>query len=239
MAKNKKTIKTKPQPIYKILQNQGFGTRAYCWALIEAGDVTINGQECHDPETLYELEGLHWTIGEQTWNYREFVYLLMNKPAPYECSQKPQHHLSVLSILPSELRERDVQCVGRLDVDTTGLLLLSDDGQFIHKNTSPKKNVNKIYHATCSEPITEAMLHALKTGVLLHDENQTLAAVDAKTLNEHTNVLELTLREGKYHQVKRMIAAAGNHVTQLHRITVGEFTLPNDLKEGEWIFLDI
>ncbi len=237
MAKAKKS---KPLPIYKVLQNQGFGTRAYCRALIEAGDVMVNDAECLDADEVFDLDGLHWQIGDERWRYREHVYVLMNKPAPYECSQKPQHHLSVLSVLPSQLRERDVQCVGRLDVDTTGLLLLSDDGQFIHKNTSPKKNVDKVYHATCNEPLTEAMLNALKTGVLLHDENETLAAVDARVLSElGDNVLELVLREGKYHQVKRMVAAAGNHVEKLHRVRVGEFTLPTDLAEGEWVFLDL
>ena len=132
MAKSKKT---KPLPIDKILQQQGFGTRAYCRALIETGDVLVNGEMCDDPDEYFDLEGLNWQIDGQTWLYREHVYLLMNKPSNYECSQKPQHHMSVLSLLPIQLRNRDVQCVGRLDVDTTGLLLISDDGQFIHKNT--------------------------------------------------------------------------------------------------------
>ena len=163
-----------------------------------------------------------------------------NKPEGVECSQKPKHHKSVLTLLPSNLRERDVQCVGRLDVDTTGLLLLSDDGQFIHKNTSPKKNVDKIYHATCRHPISDEMITALKEGVLLHDENETLKAANAQVLTEKgDNVLELTLREGKYHQVKRMVAAAGNRVDALHRVEVGEFILPTDLKLGEWVLLDL
>ena len=237
MAKAKKA---KPLPIGRVLQNQGFGTRAYCYALIESGDVLVNGEPCFNPDAFFDLDGLHWQIGEHTWRYREHVYLLMNKPAPSECSQKPQHHLSVLSILPPELRERDVQCVGRLDVDTTGLLLLSDDGQFIHKNTSPKKNVDKVYHATCAQALTDEMLNALKTGILLHDENETLKAVDARVLSDvGENILELTLREGKYHQVKRMVAAAGNHVEQLHRVRVGEFSLPADLAVGEWVFLEL
>ena len=128
-----KAKKAKPLPIDKILQQQGFGTRAYCRALIETGEVLVNGAICDDPDELFDLADLSWQIDDETWQYREHVYLLMNKPANYECSQKPQHHMSVLSILPSQLRNRDVQCVGRLDVDTTGLLLISDDGQFIHK----------------------------------------------------------------------------------------------------------
>ena len=233
-----KAKKAKPLPIDKILQQQGFGTRAYCRALIETGEVLVNGAICDDPDELFDLADLSWQIDDETWQYREHVYLLMNKPANYECSQKPQHHMSVLSILPSQLRNRDVQCVGRLDVDTTGLLLISDDGQFIHKNTSPKKNVDKVYHATCRHVLTDEMLNALTAGVLLHDENETLKAVSARRLDENNpQLLELVLREGKYHQVKRMVAAAGNRVDELHRVRVGEFELPADLPIGQWTFL--
>ena len=235
MAKQKPK---KSLPIDKILQQQGFGTRAYCRALIETGDVIVNGQTCDDPDASFALEALSWEIDGETWQYREHVYLMMNKPANYECSQKPQHHLSVLSLLPVQFRNRDVQCVGRLDVDTTGLLLISDDGQFIHKNTSPKKQVDKVYHATCCHPLTETMLKALTNGVLLHDENETLKAVSARILDEENpKLLELILREGKYHQVKRMVAAASNRVEQLHRVRVGEYQLPADLKTGEWVYL--
>ena len=233
-----KTKKAKPLPIDKILQQQGFGTRAYCRALIEIGEVLVNGEACDNPDELFDLADLSWQIDNETWQYREHVYLLMNKPANYECSQKPQHHMSVLSIFPSQLRNRDVQCVGRLDVDTTGLLLISDDGQFIHKNTSPKKNVDKVYHATCRHPLTDEMLSALTAGVLLHDENETLKAVSARRLDEkNPQLLELVLREGKYHQVKRMVAAAGNRVNELHRVRVGEFELPADLPVGQWIYI--
>ena len=233
-----KTKKAKPLPIDKILQQQGFGTRAYCRALIEIGEVLVNGEACDNPDELFDLADLSWQIDNETWQYREHVYLLRNKPANYECSQKPQHHMSVLSILPSQLRNRDVQCVGRLDVDTTGLLLISDDGQFIHKNTSPKKNVDKVYHATCRHPLTDEMLSALTAGVLLHDENETLKAVSARRLDEkNPQLLELVLREGKYHQVKRMVAAAGNRVNELHRVRVGEFELPADLPVGQWIYI--
>ena len=233
-----KTKKAKPLPIDKILQQQGFGTRAYCRALIEIGEVLVNGEACDNPDELFDLADLSWQIDNETWQYREQVYLLMNKPANYECSQKPQHHMSVLSILPSQLRNRDVQCVGRLDVDTTGLLLISDDGQFIHKNTSPKKNVDKVYHATCRHPLTDEMLSALTAGVLLHDENETLKAVSARRLDEkNPQLLELVLREGKYHQLKRMVAAAGNRVNELHRVRVGEFELPADLPVGQWIYI--
>lgn len=231
--------KSKPLSLDKILQSQGFGTRAYCSALIEAGDVLVNGELCDNPNQTFIPDGLELTIEGEPHRYRAHVYLMLNKPAGYECSQKPTHHKTVLSLLPAYLRERNnqsVQPVGRLDVDTTGLLLLSDDGQFIHKNTSPKKQVDKIYHATCKHPITDDFLQSLKDGVLLHDEQQTIKAKDARALDEHT--LELTIMEGKYHQVKRMIAAASNRCEALHRVAIGEFVLPADLPVGEWVFID-
>ncbi|GHA75352.1 pseudouridine synthase [Formosimonas limnophila] len=231
--------KAKTLPLDKIIQGQGFGTRAYCRALIEAGVVTVQGQWCDDPDKSFALEELNFTINDEPHLYREHVYILLNKPAGFECSQKPKHHKSVLSLLPAYLRERSnqsVQPVGRLDVDTTGLLLLSDDGQFIHKNTSPKKQVDKTYHATCKHPITDEFLNQLKNGVLLHDENETIKANAARALDEYT--LELVISEGKYHQVKRMIAAASNRCEALCRIAVGEIELPKHLALGQWVFLE-
>jgi 16S rRNA pseudouridine516 synthase len=232
--------KAKPLPLDKIIQNQGFGTRAYCRALIEANDVMVRGAPCDDPDALFDLADLDFSIEGEPHRYRTNVYIVLNKPVDFECSQKPKHHKSVLALLPSYLRERSnqsVQPVGRLDVDTTGLLLLSDDGQFIHKNTSPKKQVDKVYHATCKHAMDDAFLTELKNGVLLHDENQTIKAVNARALTTH--LLELTIQEGKYHQVKRMIAAAGNRCEALHRLSVGEFSLPDDLAIGDWRFLEL
>jgi len=162
--------------------------------------------------------------------------VLLHKPAGYECSHHPKHHPSVFALLPQLLVERGVQCVGRLDQDTTGLLLFSDDGQFIHRMISPKKGIAKVYRATCAEPLTEAMLAALATGVQLSDEPAPIAALAVEALDAHT--LRLTLAEGKYHQVKRMIAAAGNHVDRLHREAVGAFALPADLPPGGWRWLE-
>jgi 16S rRNA pseudouridine516 synthase len=126
--------------------------------------------------------------------------------------------------------------VGRLDQDTTGLLLFSDDGQFIHRMISPKKGVAKVYRAVCAEPVTEAMLEALRSGVQLNDEPAPIAALACDKLEEFT--LRLTLAEGKYHQVKRMIAATGNRVETLHREAIGSYALPEDLQPGSWRWLE-
>ena len=222
--------------LYRILQSQGFGSRKGCIALARAGAVAVNGLPCDDPETEVDPAGLELTLDGVTWPYREKAYLLMHKPAGYECSHHPSHHPSVFSLLPPPLLQRGAQCVGRLDQDTTGLLLFSDDGQFIHRMISPKKGVAKVYRAVCAEPVTDAMLTALRSGVQLNDEPAPIAALACEKLDETT--LRLTLAEGKYHQIKRMIGATGNRVESLHREAVGGYALPADLPPGSWRWLE-
>ncbi len=221
----------------RILQSQGFGTRKYCRELIEDGEVSINGEVHDNYKELIETEGLVFTIFEEEWTYRQHVYICLNKPANFECSRKPSHHPGVLTLLPEQLSWRDVQPVGRLDHDTTGMLLMSDDGPFIHAQSSPKRHIPKIYVATTAEPITEALIQALLSGVQLHDEPAPLAAQSCVRLSEFQ--LQIILEQGKYHQVKRMLAAAGNHCAALTRTAIGQLQLASlGLEEGEWCYLD-
>ncbi|MHB1054231.1 MAG: 16S rRNA pseudouridine(516) synthase [Thiobacillus sp.] len=222
--------------LYRALQSQGFGSRKGSIALARAGAVAVNGLPCDDPETEVDPAGLELTLDGVTWPYREKAYVLMHKPAGYECSHHPRHHPSVFALLPPPLLQRGVQCVGRLDQDTTGLLLFSDDGQFIHRMISPKKCVAKVYRAICADPVSEAMLDALRSGVQLNDEPAPIAALACEKLDAST--LRLTLAEGKYHQVKRMIGATGNRVEALHREAVGAHALPADLPPGSWRWLE-
>jgi 16S rRNA pseudouridine516 synthase len=220
----------------RILQSQGFGSRKYCRALIEEGDVAIGGEVQDNYKALVETEGLVLTVFDEEWVYREHLYIALYKPANYECSRKPSHHEGVLTLLPEQFSWRDVQPVGRLDHDTTGLLLMSDDGAFIHAQSSPRRHVPKVYQATTAEPVTEALVGQLLAGVQLHDEPAPLAAVHCVQRGEHE--LEIVLEQGKYHQVKRMLAAAGNHCTALHRSQIGGLTLDSlGIKEGEWCYL--
>jgi 16S rRNA pseudouridine516 synthase len=218
-----------------ILFTQGFGSRRQCRALIAAGRVSVKGAPCTEPEADWPPDGLVFEVDGEPWLYRERAYLILNKPAGYECSREPQHHLSVFSLLPAQLTLRGVQCVGRLDEDTTGLLLLSDDGRFVHAYTSPKRKVPKTYLATTRHPLDDAQLTALREGVLLHGESKPVAA---EALARSDRQLELTINEGKYHQVKRMIAAAGNRCEALHRERIGELALPATLAPGAWRWLD-
>ncbi len=218
-----------------ILFSQGFGSRRQCRGLIETARVDVGGTACTDPAAPFDTDGLVFSVDGTPWTFHARAYLALNKPAGYECSRDPQHHASVFSLLPPPLVARGVQCVGRLDQDTTGLLLLSDDGQFVHAYTSPKRKVPKTYVATVRHPLDDTQLNALRSGVMLHGEPKPIAAIAADARDPH--VLALTVLEGKYHQVKRMVAAASNRVEALHRESVGGFTLPDTLAPGEWQWL--
>jgi 16S rRNA pseudouridine516 synthase len=221
----------------RILQSQGFGTRKYCRELIEDGEVSINGEVVRNYKTAIETDGLCLSIFDEEWQYRERVYLALHKPANFECSRKPSHHPGVLTLLPEQFGWREVQPVGRLDHDTTGLLLMSDDGAFIHAQSSPKKHIPKVYLATTAEPVSDALIASLLAGVQLHDEPAPLAAKICRKIAGHQ--LEIVLEQGKYHQVKRMLAAAGNHCAALQRTAIGQLTLAVlGLAEGEWCYLD-
>ena len=183
-------------------------------------------------------DGMPYRVQGTAWQYHERAYVLMHKPAGFECSHKPSAWPSVYTLLPSPLRVRPnknaiqgVQAVGRLDQDTTGLLLFSDDGQFIHRMCSPKHHVPKVYQVTCKHALDDAQITKLLDGVVLDDSPQPVRAAACVQTGELT--LDLTLTEGKYHQVKRMIAAVSNRVEGLHRASMGSLTL-GDVPSGGW-----
>lgn len=220
----------------RILQSQGFGSRKECRAIIRAGLFGVAGEIIEDPFAEIDVAGLVFEVDGQSWRFHEKAYLVLNKPTDHECSHKAQHHASVFSLLPIELVRRDVQCVGRLDHDTTGLLLLSDDGQFIHYWSSGKKRIPKVYEVTVKHAVSDEMIASLMAGVQLHDEPAPILAAACERTGDNT--LRLTVTEGKYHQVKRMIAAVGNRVEALHRSKVGGLELPTDLEPGAWRWLE-
>jgi 16S rRNA pseudouridine516 synthase len=173
------------------------------------------------------------------WPYFDLAYLMLHKPTGTECSQKPSTWPSIYTLLPSPLRLRPqkaavqgVQAVGRLDQDTTGLLLLTDDGKFIHRMSSPKHHMPKVYEVTTKHEITEQQVEKLLAGVVLDDSPKPVKAAACEKVSE--THLKLTLTEGKYHQVKRMLAAVGNRVEGLHRSAIGNLQLPEDLAPGQW-----
>jgi 16S rRNA pseudouridine516 synthase len=219
----------------QVLFSQGFGARRECEGLILCGHVAIDGVVCDDPWREVDPEGLVFTVRGEPWPYHAKALVLLHKPTGYECSQKPKHHPSVMSLLPPPLRVRGLQPVGRLDEDTTGLLLMTDDGALIHRLTSPKKHVRKVYEIGTIEPVTDQQIDQLRNGVVLHDDPLPVRAADCEQTGAHA--LRMTLLEGKYHQVKRMVAAAGNTVQTLHRSRYGILALPDDLPPGQWRWL--
>jgi 16S rRNA pseudouridine516 synthase len=216
----------------QVLFSQGFGTRRECDALIHHGLVQLGERVADDPHEDVDTVALVFSVRGQAWPFHERALLMMNKPPGYECSRKPKHHPSVMSLLPAPLRQREVQPIGRLDEDTTGLLLFTDDGALIHKLTSPKWHVPKVYAVQCAEAVSAAQIEQLLGGVVLHDDPLPVRAAACAAVGERD--LLLTLTEGKYHQVKRMVAAAGNHVVALQRTAFGTLQLPQDLAPGQW-----
>jgi 16S rRNA pseudouridine516 synthase len=186
--------------------------------------------------------GLKFQVQSVQWPYHEKAYLMLHKPAGTECSQKPSTYPSIYTLLPSPLRLRPqkgavqgVQAVGRLDQDTTGLLLLTDDGKFIHRMSSPKHHVPKVYEVTVKHALDDRQVQKLLDGVVLEDDPKPVRAAACEAVDEFH--LRLTLTEGKYHQVKRMVAAVSNRVEALHRSRIGGLQLPDDLAPGQWRWL--
>jgi 16S rRNA pseudouridine516 synthase len=228
--------------LQEVLYRQGFGTRRACTALIEQGAVAVNGALCREPGQEFAVAGLGFSVLGQEWTYEEKAYLMLHKPAGTECSHKASAWPSIYGLLPMPLRLRPqrggvagVQAVGRLDQDTTGLLLLTDDGALLHRLNSPRHHVPKVYEITTVEPMHAHQAERLLAGVVLSDGPAAVRAAACEITGTHA--LRLTLTEGKYHQVKRMIAAVGNQVAALHRSRVGPLSLPAQLAPGQFRWL--
>jgi len=235
--------------LQEVLYSQGFGTRRVCAGLIQQGYVQVYDgadgtapRNCQDASAQFEPQGLRFRVQGVDWPYCDKAYILLHKPAGTECSQKPSTYPSIYTLLPSPLRTRPqkaavqgVQAVGRLDQDTTGMLLLTDDGKFIHRMSSPRHHVPKVYEVTVKHPLDASQVTRLLTGVVLDDGPKPVRAAACEAVG--LLHLRLTLTEGKYHQVKRMLAAVGNRVEGLHRSQIGDLSLPTDLAPGQWRWL--
>ena len=229
--------------LQELLYTQGFGTRRVCAGLVQQGFVSVEGATVRDPFADVEVrEGLPFVVQGTPWEYHDKAYLMLHKPAGTECSQKPSTYPSIYTLLPSPLRLRPnkgavqgVQAIGRLDQDTTGLLLLTDDGQFIHRMGSPRHHVPKVYEVTTKHAVDAAQVDRLLAGVVLDDDPKPVRAAACEAVAPLQ--LRLTLTEGKYHQVKRMLAAVGNRVEGLHRSRIGDLALPDALAPGQWRWL--
>jgi len=222
--------------LVKLLANLGYGSRKEVERLIKSGAVTDAEGNVLDERKLPPHDQIRFK-GEPLDQLSPLT-IVLNKPDGYTCSTEDPDS-TVYDLLPPRFQHRNpgLSSVGRLDKDTTGLLLMTDDGQLLHRIAHPKYNLGKVYHVTLDRPIEghEAALFASGT-LTLKSEGRPLLPAELEVLGEKE--ANITLHEGRYHQVRRMFAAAGNHVTAVKRVSIGGLKLPDDLEEGEWRILD-
>jgi 16S rRNA pseudouridine516 synthase len=222
--------------LVKLLANLGYGSRKEVQRLIRSGAVTdtdgnVLGENDVPPHERILFRG-------DPLDPPAPLVIMLNKPDGYTCSSEDPGS-TIYDLLPERFAHRNpgLNPIGRLDKDTTGLLLMTDDGKLLHKIIHPKSNCLKIYHATLDRPLEghEGELFASGT-LVLNSETRPLLPAQFKALGEKEALV--TLHEGRYHQVRRMFAAAGNHVLGLKRISIGGLKLPDDLEEGDWRVLE-
>ncbi len=216
--------------IDKFLANKDICSRKESRRFFKQNEILVNGVPAKSvTDKLSENDEV--TIGEYTFFVNEFKYFLMNKPDGVVCANADDLHETVFDIIAFEDFQSDLFTVGRLDLDTTGLLLITNDGKFAHSLMSPKRHVDKTYHVVCRDKISDQALKQLEEGVTIEYDYETMPA---KTERISDNELYLTISEGKFHQVKRMLVAVGNEVTILSRVSIGNLTVPDDLEIGDY-----
>ena len=224
----------------KFLADAGLGTRSEVKKLLREGKVTVDGVKVTAPETKVAKDSLVTYNGSPVGAAPKFLYYLLNKPAGYLSATEDKSGPTVLDLLPPDKR-RNLFPVGRLDKDTEGLLLITDDGAFAHELLSPHRHVDKTYYAIVTPALTKEAIPLVEEGLDIGDEKKTLPGkltiLKGKAGDEEGEIL-LTIQEGRYHQVKRMAEALGSTVTYLKRLSMGEYSLPEDLKPGEYILLE-
>jgi len=212
-------------------------SRTECARAAKAGRITVDGEVFPRADVHIEPEKCKVRLDGVVVEYREFSYIMLNKPQGYiSATDDPRAAEStVLDLLPERYKKAGLFPCGRLDKDTMGLLLLTDDGALAHRLLSPKYHVDKVYLYKCADALTDTAVAALESGIDLAAGEHTLPA----TVTRDTPLSgTITIHEGKYHQIKRMFGAVGNRITMLERVSFGAITLDRKLKRGEWRYLD-
>lgn len=215
----------------KFLSDMGLASRKELKEIIRAGRVTVNGAAAAVPETKIDPETCTVELDGQVLGYKRFHYYIMDKPVGVLTATEDKRQRTVLDLLTPEERRMGLFPVGRLDKDTSGLLLLTDDGVFAHRVISPKSEVEKIYYARVDGDITEEDVRAFGEGIVLKDGTHCLPSRLERTGEGSCLV---TVMEGKYHQVRRMLASCGKPVTELRRLSVGALSLDGTLSPGAY-----
>ena len=215
--------------IDKIIASQGLYSRSDVKYMVNRKRITVDGKVVTSASQKADVEKNEILLDGKPFVVKKQIYLMLNKPKGYVSATEDKKQQTVLELVPAELKGRDLFPAGRLDKDTTGLMILTDDGVLAHNILSPKKHVQKIYRVELDIPVTEEMQKGFAEGVELNDG----VCKDAKLIILGEKTAEVTLREGRYHQIKRMFGCYGAKVVELHRIAMGELYLPDDLPEGE------
>ncbi|WP_102263917.1 pseudouridine synthase [Mesobacillus jeotgali] len=220
--------------IDKVLSNLGYGSRKDVKKLLKDGSVKVNNEIVKDAKHHVDPENDSITLNGEEIHYREFIYLMMNKPPGVISATEDNRDETVIDLLEIEDQVFEPFPVGRLDKDTEGLLLITNDGQLSHKLLSPKKHVPKTYFAVIEGEVTEKDIEAFKKGVTLDDGYETKPGELFILKSGLTSDIELTITEGKFHQVKRMFEAVGKRVIYLKRLSMGPLKLDETLELGEY-----
>ena len=200
--------------------------------MVKNGRVLVNNKvQKADVHIVPETDVI--TLDGERIMYTEYLYLMLNKPKGYVSATEDKKYMTVLDLVPKEFSHYDLFPVGRLDIDTEGLLILTNDGQLTHEMLSPKKHVDKVYYAEIDAEVTKEDVLAFHEGVMLDDGYHTMPGELVILKSDNISQIELTIREGKFHQVKRMFEAVGKHVTYLKRIKMGDVPLDETLALGE------
>ena len=218
----------------RLLASIGFGSRKEARALVRMGLVELDGKVLEDPFVEFKERPATITVNGEEVTTQEKLYVMLHKPTDVECSHNARDHQSVFSLLPDRFSAMGIQSVGRLDADSEGLLLLSNQGDFIHRVESPKKGMLKRYRVCLARPFTAEQEAELLKGVMLKGERR---EVLARAIERDGDAVIISIGEGLYHQVRRMFAAVGNHVETLERISIGNLKLDPTLGRGGWRFL--
>lgn len=220
--------------IDKMLANLGYGSRKDVKKLLKDGAVLVNDEKIKDPKHHVNPETDTVTLNGEVIEYKEFIYLMMNKPPGVISATEDNRDQTVIDLLEMEDQVYEPFPVGRLDKDTEGLLLITNDGQLAHRLLSPKKHVPKTYFAVIDGEVTEGDIEAFKKGVTLDDGYLTKPGELVILKSGLRSDIELTITEGKFHQVKRMFQAVGKRVVYLKRISMGPLVLDESLELGEY-----
>lgn len=224
----------KKQRIDKILSNLGYGSRSELKKLCKNGLVKVNGKVINNPGVQVDVENDEILFDGEKVVYKEFIYLMLNKPDGYISATFDKRDPIVLDLIDKQDLIFEPFPVGRLDKDTEGLLVLTNDGQLAHRVLSPKKHVPKTYYAKIEGVVTEEDVKAFAEGVILDDGYETMPAELEILKSDDISEIELTIHEGKFHQVKRMFESVGKKVVYLKRLSMGKLKLDEGLALGEY-----